>query len=264
MSRNDQKQGSHERRQRKGRSVPQGAAKELHPRVNMKIENLTVEGEHLVIRVDTGGKEAQEAITSFVDTYTKKKSLKDVRVVFQESKSRFELVSMGKGDRKVRDARLAPSGNRIAKKLYPQTPRPEVRKPTAFETAMSNARSRGSLRVADILAGDDMLTGEQFGKRLNLTRQAIDTRRKNGQLIGLQGPSRGVRYPDWQIKPDGHLTPGIEEVLELVDGDAWAAYRSLVEDFPDASGDRLVDKLQNGEVDLVLTHIETVLRGDYT
>lgn len=260
MSRNEQKQGSLERRARKGRGMPPGPAKEASGHATVKLENITFTDEHVVMRVDLSDKEVRQMFTSFAQ----EEDPGNVRVVFEGRKGRFEVINMGNDALKVRGKRKRISKHLNLRSGTSQARLPDTRKPTAFETAMSNARKRGSLRVGEILSGDDMLSGEEFGNRLGLTRQAIDARRKNGQLIGLEGPGRGVHYPEWQIMSDGHLTPGISEILELVDGDTWAAYRFLVEDFPDASRDRLVDKLQDGEVDLVLNHIETVLRGGYT
>jgi len=264
LSRNSQKHGpsleQRARRVRKHSGVLPSPAKDLRPHSSIKIENLSLIGEHIVMRVDLSNQKVREMFTSVVG----EEKHDDIRVFFKGGKRGFEVVNMGK------DASKVSKGKRsfyYSSSYIPPSKRsssPEGPKLTAFEVAMSKARMRGSLRVAEILSGDDMLTGEEFGACLDVSRQTVDNWRRNGDLIGLEGPSRGVRYPEWQIKRDGLLTPGIAKVLTLVDGDAWAAYRFLVEDFPDASGDRLIDKLQNDDLDLVLNHIDAVLQGGYT
>ncbi|WP_054435131.1 hypothetical protein [Novosphingobium sp. ST904] len=75
-----------------------------------------------------------------------------------------------------------------------------------LEAALAAARARGRDRVAEILAGPDMLSAEDFAKHLGTTRATINTKRVGKQVLGLQGATRGYRYPDWQIGEDGGLS----------------------------------------------------------
>ena len=132
---------------------------------------------------------------------------------------------------------------------------------SALDDALARARARGERRVAEILAGDDMLTGEEFGARIGITRQGVDKRRRAGELIALEGPARGLRYPDWQIGPEGQMVDGIGEVLALAGGEPWTAYRLLVEPFPDSSGNRVCDVLRRGERERALAQLRGVVEG---
>jgi hypothetical protein len=52
---------------------------------------------------------------------------------------------------------------------------------------------------------------------LRITRQAVDKRRKERKLLGVELGKKGFRYPAWQIG-----LPHLEEVLEaLGDRDSW-------------------------------------------
>jgi len=255
LTRHEQKHRSNERRAGKGRGMPASAAKEL--------KKLTFTGGHAVVSVpDLSDEELGAQFRAFVNETNDTGTV----MVFKNQKGRIvDLVNARNVAKPGQMFRFLISSRRqrLLKKHLTK-PHSEAHKPTTFETAMENARMRGNVRVAEILSSKDMLSGEEFGERLGRSRQTIDNWRNSDQVIGLEGPGRGVRYPEWQIRPDGQLVRGITEVLELVDGDAWAAYRFLIEYFPDASEDRLVDKLQNDEIGLVLNHIETVLRGAYT
>ncbi|WP_395335765.1 hypothetical protein WBP06_27365 [Novosphingobium sp. BL-8H] len=67
----------------------------------------------------------------------------------------------------------------------------------------ATVRSRGRDRVAEILAQPDMLSAEDFAKHLGTTRATINTKRVGKQVLGLQGATRGYRYPAWQIDEEG-------------------------------------------------------------
>jgi hypothetical protein len=140
--------------------------------------------------------------------------------------------------------------------------KPEAEGP--LKGALERARARGVERAAEILAGDEMLNGDELGQILGISRQAIDKRRKAGDLIALQGPARGYKYPRWQISSDGFVLDGIHEVLDLCDGQAWTAYRHLISTYPDNSGETLYTKLKNGLRDEVLSYVESLRRGNFT
>ncbi len=135
---------------------------------------------------------------------------------------------------------------------------------SSLQAALERGRARGAQRVAEILDQSDMLSGEAFGRLIGISRQAVDKRRLAGDLIGLQGPSRGVRYPAWQVSDDGQMVSGIGEVLKLAGGEPWTAYRLLLEAFPDGSGQRVVDKLRDGMLASVLEHVTSITTAAYS
>lgn len=136
-------------------------------------------------------------------------------------------------------------------------------KQSPLEGALARARERGQVRAAEILSGKEMISGDELGRLIGISRQAIDKRRKAGDLIALDGPARGVKYPRWQVSDDGFILPGISEVLTLCNGQAWTAYRHLVSEFPDGTGDALYTKLRQGFEEEVLDYVESLTRGEF-
>ncbi|MCL6286104.1 hypothetical protein M3P21_21585 [Ruegeria sp. 2012CJ41-6] len=146
----------------------------------------------------------------------------------------------------------------------------EVTSPTApavgsqLERALRVAEARGAAASKALLAGDEMLTTSEIADLIGVTRQAIDKRRKAGQLLGLKGGPKTLKYPEWQILPTGETIDGLIEIIDRVDGDAWTAYRLLAETFPDDEGERVYEKLRRGETSKVLAHIDGVLGSSTT
>jgi hypothetical protein len=98
----------------------------------------------------------------------------------------------------------------------------------ALEEALAAARERGRTPVAEVLARDDMLSAEALAERLGTTRVTVNTKRRNGQLLGLDGARRGFRFPVWQINAEGKPYSELPALLERLGG-PWAVYRFLVQ-----------------------------------
>jgi hypothetical protein len=61
------------------------------------------------------------------------------------------------------------------------------------------------------------LTSAQAAKLLKISRQAVDKRRRESKLLGLELGKKGYHYPSWQFD-----LRGLEEVLTALDGrDPW-------------------------------------------
>lgn len=106
---------------------------------------------------------------------------------------------------------------------------------SSLEAALDAARERGRIRAAEILAQDDMLTGQELGKRLGMSRMAVNTKRQNGQLLGLAGAKRGFRYPFWQLNAEGKPYAELETLHKKLGG-PWEVYRFLVQRHPELEG----------------------------
>ncbi len=94
--------------------------------------------------------------------------------------------------------------------------------------ALVAARERGRVRAAEILSGKDMLSADAFGKLLGTTRVTVNSKRQAGQVVGLDGATRGFRYPIWQIGPEGKPYPELPLLHERL-GSSWAVFRFLVQ-----------------------------------
>ncbi|WP_282053266.1 hypothetical protein [Phaeobacter inhibens] len=130
-----------------------------------------------------------------------------------------------------------------------------------LDQAIQAADARGRISAMSLLENDEMLTTADIVERVGISRQAVAKRRDNGTILALKAGPKALKYPDWQILPTGQVAPGIEDVLALVDGDAWTAYRFLIEAAPDGTDRPLYQLLREGDIDTVLAHIDGVLGG---
>jgi hypothetical protein len=93
-----------------------------------------------------------------------------------------------------------------------------LEQPEAIETLTEDdpfapARLRGVLQRERLLSEEGGTWGaEQVAAHLQLTRQTVNLRRKQGTLLGLDAGRHGFRYPAWQFARNGVLK-GLEPVL---------------------------------------------------
>ena len=130
--------------------------------------------------------------------------------------------------------------------------------PSKLDRALTDARRRGQLRVAEILAGPEMLSADAFAERLGTTRATVTAWRHKKQVLGLEGATRGFRFPEWQIVTNGKPLPALPQLFDRLGGDAWAVYRFLVQRHPELGGMTGKDALQKGRVDEVVEAAESV------
>jgi hypothetical protein len=124
---------------------------------------------------------------------------------------------------------------------------------------LAKARLRGVIAMRELLRGEGgSLTAKEVAERLGISRQAVDKRRKAGQLLALEPPKRGLHYPAWQFV-DGGTLPGLAPVLDaLRDHDAWAQARFFVSGNRRLGGLRPIDLLRQRHL-ASLENLERVL-----
>jgi len=83
--------------------------------------------------------------------------------------------------------------------------------------ALAEARERGHERAAEILARDDMLSAEAFAVMLGTTRMTVNTKRQNGQLLGLDAAGGGFRFPVGHLAADGKPYANLPMLLKLLE-----------------------------------------------
>lgn len=111
-----------------------------------------------------------------------------------------------------------------------------VQAPTDYSvllSALNTEEALASIRAQDPLAGARLrgleakrklveaeggaLPTAEVAKALRITRQAVDKRRKERKLLGMELGRKGFRYPAWQLG-----LPHLEQVLDaLGDRDSW-------------------------------------------
>ena len=141
----------------------------------------------------------------------------------------------------------APSDYAVLLRLLTQ---PEALAHLTVRDPLAAARLRGlQVRERLLVAEGGVLTAEEAGAILGVTRQAIDNRRKRGSLLAVQLGRRGYRYPAWQFTADGVL-PGLDRTLTALDGDGpWIQLAFLLNDNAWLDGRRPLDALRQGEVE---------------
>lgn len=133
----------------------------------------------------------------------------------------------------VGDAAAAPDGDRL-------------------DAALARARARGAVKAAEILRGPDMLTARDFGALIGASHETVNAKRRRHELLGLEGTTRGVRYPAWQVTDAGLPLPGLPDVFALLGGQPWAVFRFLRTAHAELGGMTALDALKAGRLDAVL------------
>lgn len=118
--------------------------------------------------------------------------------------------------RVIREVAGASSNERVLVEVLNKAP-PSKADPLAA------ARMRGVQARRQLLAAEGgLLSAEELGDALGITRQAVDKRRKGGKLLAVEAGGRGLGYPAWQVH-DGETLYGLEEVLGAIEADSPVA-----------------------------------------
>jgi len=108
--------------------------------------------------------------------------------------------------------------------------------PVSPTDPLAKAWLRGAVAMRELLTADGgALSASDVAKLLGISRQAVDKRRRAGQLLAVELPKRGLLYPGWQFGEGASTLPGFTEVLDALRAhDPWAQAR-----FFTAGNDRL-------------------------
>jgi hypothetical protein len=126
---------------------------------------------------------------------------------------------------------------------------------------LAEALDRGKASAAEILAGPEMLSAAEIAARLGISRQAVHGKQRRGELLGLKGARRGLRYPAWQISAEGLPCDGLAALHRLFQGNAWRLFRFLTLRHPELDGRTGVEGLRGGRMDALEAAAENYLRG---
>ncbi|MDQ6674542.1 MAG: Lrp/AsnC family transcriptional regulator [Chloroflexota bacterium] len=94
------------------------------------------------------------------------------------------------------------------------------------------------------------LTVAQVAKRLGISKQAVDKRRRARKLVALE-TSRGFLYPTWQFA-DARVLPGLEAVLAVLEVAPWTQASWFLTGDRRLGDGRPLDALRRGEVQHVV------------
>jgi hypothetical protein len=122
---------------------------------------------------------------------------------------------------------VSPGASRRAARQSPRSPRPrsnrtwtEVATDWQVTDPFAAARQRAvELKRQLLEAEGGALTVAEVAKRLGISRQAVDKRRRARKLLALE-TSRGFLYPAWQFGDEGVLH-GLDRVLAALEAAPW-------------------------------------------
>lgn len=134
----------------------------------------------------------------------------------------------------------------------------------ALDAALAVARKRGQDKAANILKGDDMLTARNFGSLIGASHETVNVRRRRGEILGLQGATRVVRYPSWQVTDAGTIVPGLARLSEVLGRQPWTVYRFLRTAHGELDGRTALDILKAGRQEDVLKVARNQTSGAFT
>ena len=137
--------------------------------------------------------------------------------------------------------------DRLASLAMPESASASFSAPEAYVPGYDAAVEAGAQARTDILKRADMLNSEEIAHRLGVTRETVNQRRRNGELLALQHEGRGFRYPSWQIEPGvrEHLA---ELLAELGEGtNPWSAYLFFTQANPLLKGKSPLEALKAGK-----------------
>jgi hypothetical protein len=120
------------------------------------------------------------------------------------------------------------------------------------EDPLREAKARAAKKFAELLAAEGGSVGvETAAKLLRITRAAVDKRRKNGTLIGIEDGGRAILYPRWQFTETG-LLPGLDDALRAMPiRDPWMRMQFFLSKAIDL-GSRPLDLLRKRRLDDVI------------
>lgn len=122
-----------------------------------------------------------------------------------------------------------------------------------LNAAFARAKARGASKAADILKGPDMLTARDFGPLIGASHETVNTKRKRHEVLGLEGATRGVKYPRWQVTDAGLPLPGLPKLFEVLGEQPWTVFRFLKTPHAELGGKTALDVLKTDRVDAVDT-----------
>lgn len=133
----------------------------------------------------------------------------------------------------------------------------------ALDVALKAAQARGSAKVADILKQPDMLTAKDFGALIGASHETVHAKRKRFEVLGLEGTTRGVRFPAWQVTDEGLPLPGLPEIFAALNGQPWAVYRVLRQHHAELKGRTGLEALKAGDLAGVLNVANNIHTGAF-
>lgn len=138
----------------------------------------------------------------------------------------------------------------------------------AFQRSLGTAESRAhklaqahvrGLEVRQQLAESEggSLSSDEVARLLRISKTAVLKRLAAGRLLAWREERlQAARFPRWQFDDHGHVLPGLEEVLEILNGngrlDPWGKILFFLQSRNGPDGGRPLDQMRDGQVNAVV------------
>lgn len=125
---------------------------------------------------------------------------------------------------------------------------------TLLDDPLARAKLRGLRYRQQLLEAEGgVLTAGDVAEILHISRQAVDKRRRKGQLLALAVGRRAYAFPAWQFDARLGLLPGIDEVFRaLAEHDPWMQLSFMLNPNAALSERTPLEALRAGERETVL------------
>lgn len=133
-----------------------------------------------------------------------------------------------------------------------------------LDAAMARAKARGAAKVTEILRQADMVTAREFGPLIGASHETVNIKRKRHEILGLEGATRGVRYPRWQVTNTGMPLPGLARLFGVLGEQPWTVYRFLRTAHAELGGRTALDAMKAGQIDAVVKVAENHAAGAFS
>jgi len=140
----------------------------------------------------------------------------------------------------------------------------ELTRQATLQRALQDARVRGNALKEGLLAGPEMLSTAEMADRLGMSEEGVRLKRKRHELLGLEFPKRGIRYPSWQVVEGHQLIRDLPRVFAILGDDSWRIYRFLLQEHPELGGRRAIDELKRGRIENVLAAAQNMAAGAFS
>lgn len=132
---------------------------------------------------------------------------------------------------------------------------------SGLNAAIMRAKARGTTKIADILKGADMMTARDFAPLIGASHETVNAKRKRHEVLGLEGATRGVKYPSWQVSDAGLPLPGLPQLFDVLGEQPWTVYRFLRAAHAELGGRTALEALKAGKVDAVVEAAKNQVTG---
>ena len=115
-------------------------------------------------------------------------------------------------------------------------------------------RLKGTVLKQELLKDQGLppFSSEQVAENLGMSREAVNKRRRKGQLVAVSVGKRGYQYPAWQFQ-DGQVLRGLREVLQALGSvGEWTPILFLCSGDPMLDGETPLERLKQGDIDAAI------------